>query len=115
MNTKLLLPVLFATALAAGASGFAAAAGQPPAFLGKAVPDQSAADRVVVITDATRYVNVSGGQTVRFVVGNRSFTWSFGAGIAHVTPFDLQQIAPQGVLTHRVTAYVADDPLYQGA
>jgi Heavy-metal resistance protein CzcE len=115
MTTKPLLSVLIATTLAAGASGLAVAAEQPRAFLGKAAPEQAEAGRVIVITDATRYVNVSGGQTVRFVVGDRSFTWRFQSGIVHVTPFDLQKIAPQGVLNHRVTAYVADDPLYQGA
>lgn len=115
MTTKLLLSLLTATTLAAGASGLAAAAEQPRAFLGKAAPEQAGADRVIVITDATRYVNVTGGQTVRFVVGARSFTWCFQTGSAHLTPFDLQQIAPQGVLTHRVKAYVADNPLYQGA
>lgn len=115
MTTKLLLPVLIATTLAAGASGLAAAAEQPCAFLGKAAPEQASADRVIVITDATRYVNVTGGQTVRFVVGDRSFIWCFQTGSAHVVPFDLQRIAPQGVLTHRVVAYVADNPLYQGA
>jgi len=115
MTTKLLLPVLIATILAAGASGIAAAAEQPRAFLGKAAPVQASADKVIVITDATRYVNVTGGQTVRFVVGDRSFTWSFQTGSAHVVPFDLQSIAPQGVLTHHVVAYVADNPLYQNA
>lgn len=115
MTTKLLLPVLIATTLAAGASGLAGAAEQPRAFLGRAAPEQTSADRVIVITDATRYVNVTGGQTVRFVVGEHSFTWCFQTGSAHVVPFDLQRIAPQGVLTHSVVAYVADNPLYQGA
>jgi len=115
MATKLLLPVLIATTLAAGASGLAAAAEQPRAFLGKAAPEQASADKVIVITDATRYVNVTGGQTVRFVVGDRSFTWCFQTGSAHLVPFDLQQIAPQGVLTRPIVAYVADNPLYQGA
>jgi len=115
MTTKLLLSLLSATVLAAGASGLAAAAEQPRAFLGKAAPEQSSADKVIVITDATRYVNVTGGQTVRFVVGDRSFTWCFQTGSAHVVPFDLERIAPQGVLPHHVVAYVADNPLYQGA
>jgi hypothetical protein len=115
MTTKPLLSLLIATTLAAGASSLAAAAEQPRAFLGKAAPEQAAAGRVIVITDATRYVNVTGGQTVRFVVGDRSFTWSFQTGSAHVIPFDLQQIAPPGLLNHRVKAYVADNPLYQGA
>ncbi|WP_371767909.1 CzcE family metal-binding protein [Massilia sp.] len=111
MTPKLLLPVLIATTLAAGAAG---AAPQPRAFLGSAAPVQAAADQVIVITDATRHVNVTGGQTVRFVVGDRTFTWCFQNGSAHVIPFDLQTIAPQGLLRHAVTTYVADNPLYSG-
>lgn len=109
MTSKLLLPVLLATTLVAGAAG---AADQPAAFRGNAAPAQAAADQVIVITDATRHVNVTGGQTVRFVVGDRAFTWCFQNGTAHVIPFDLQTIAPQGLLNHRVTTYVADNPLY---
>ena len=111
MTPKLLLPVLIATTLAAGAAG---AAPQPRAFLGSAAPVQAAADQVIVITDATRHVNVTGGQTVRFGVGDRTFTWCFQTGSAHVIPFDLQTIAPQGLLHHAVTTYVADNPLYSG-
>jgi hypothetical protein len=112
MKSTLLLPVMLVTALAAGVAG---AAPQPRAFLGDAAPAQAAADRVIVITAATRYVNVTGGQTVRFVVGDRSFTWCFQNGNAHVIPFDLQMIAPQGLLNHRITTYVADNPLYLGS
>jgi hypothetical protein len=72
-------------------------------------------DQVVVVTDATRHVNVSGGSTVRFVVGGRAFTWTFQNGTANVVPFDLQLIAPQGVLTHPVTTYVSDSALYHNS
>lgn len=113
MNSKLLLPVLIATTIAATVSTTAGAAPQPASFRGNTAPAQAAVDKVVVVTDSTRFVNVTGGSTVRFVVGERSFTWTFQNGSAHVVPFDLQQIAPQGLLTHAVTTYVADNPLYQ--
>jgi hypothetical protein len=112
MNTKLLLPVLTAMTLAA-AGTTALAAAQPFDFRGNAAPAQAAVDQVIVITDATRHVNVTGGSTVRFVVGERSFSWSFQNGSAHVIPFDLELIAPKGLLNHPVTAYVSDNPLYQ--
>lgn len=112
MNTKLLLSALFASTLAAGA---AAAADQPASFLGNPAPAQAAVDQVIVVKDGTRFVNVTGGQTVRFVVGDKSFTWTFENGTAHVVPFDLEKIAPQGVLSHRVTTYVADNPLYRNS
>ena len=112
MNTKLLLPVLTALTLAA-ASTSALAVSQPAEFRGNAAPAQAPVDQVIVISDATRYVNVTGGSTVRFVVGERSFSWSFQNGSAHVIPFDLELIAPKGLLNHAVTAYVSDNPLYQ--
>jgi len=111
MKNKLLLPLITAMTLAAASTAAMAGAGQSD-FRGNAAPAQAAVDQVVVITDATRHVNVTGGSTVRFVVGDRSFNWSFQNGSAHVLPFDLQQIAPQGLLTHGVTAYVSDNPLY---
>ena len=96
----------------AAASTAAVAGAQQADFRGKAVPSQAPADQVVVVTDATRHVNVTGGSTVRFVVGDKSFNWSFQNGTAQVVPFDLQQVAPQGVLTHPVMTYVSGNPLY---
>jgi hypothetical protein len=110
MKTKLLLPVLVATTFAA--AGLAGAAPQPLNQLGSAALANAAVDQVVVITDATRHVNVTAGSTVRFVVGDQSFTWTFQTGTAHVTPFDLESIAPQGLLKHPVTTYVADGMPY---
>lgn len=113
MKTKLLLPVLTAMTLAAASTAFAGVTQEQAR--GNAVSDQARADQVIVVTDATRHVNVSGGSTVRFVVGERSFTWSFQNGTANVVPFDLQQIAPQGMLSHAVTTYVSDNPLYKNS
>jgi hypothetical protein len=113
MKTRLLLPVLTAITLAAASTAFA---GVTQADVrGSAAPAQSSVDQVVVVTDATRHVNVSGGSTVRFVVGERSFTWTFQNGTANVVPFDLQLIAPQGVLTHPVTTYVSDSAPYHNS
>lgn len=109
MKTKLLLSLLIATTMA---TGLATASPQPDAFLGTAVAPQAQADRVIVITGATRFVNVTGGSTVRFVVGQHSFSWNFQTGTVHLAPFDLGRIAPPGLLDHAVTAYVADNPLY---
>lgn len=108
---KLLLPVLMATTLAA--AGMAAAAPQPESFRGNAAPANAPVDRVIVINDTTRHVNITGGTTVRFVVGDQSFNWSFQNGNAHVSTFDLEEIAPKGMLKHPVKTYVSDNPLYQ--
>jgi hypothetical protein len=112
MKSKLLLSLITTVTLAAAGTA-ALAAAQPADFRGAAAPAEAGADQVIVITDTTRHINVTGGSTVRFVVGERSFSWNFQNGSAHVVPFDLQQIAPKGLLNHPVTAYVSDNPLYQ--
>lgn len=71
----------------------------------------AAAERTIVITPQTRYVNVEGGQIVRFLVGGKEFTWNFFIG-RKSDAFDLNEVAPPGILTHRVRAYVSPDPRY---
>jgi hypothetical protein len=115
MRTRRLLPLFLAAATAsASTAASACTVEQPLDFLGIAAPVQSPADEVIVISDTTRYVNVTGGETVRFVVGGHAFTWSFQTGGTRLAPFDLARITPKGLLNHRVVAYVADDPLYVG-
>jgi hypothetical protein len=69
----------------------------------------SAATRTIVIAPDTRYVNVIGGETVKFVVGDKSFAWTFDGAYPS---FDLNQTVAAGTLDHKVTAYVAPNPLY---
>jgi hypothetical protein len=86
-------------------------AAEPPIdFLGAPAPPV-AAERTIVIRPDTRWVNVTGGETIRFVVGDKSFAWAFNVA-ATVHAFELNRIAPPGMLDHRVTAYVAPDPRY---
>ena len=87
-------------------------------LLGMAIP-ASAAAHSVVITPETRWVNVTGGDTVRFVAGGGEFGWDF-----HVSPlvhvFDLNRLAPPGVLgrplpqtlPQTLPVYVDPDPNY---
>ena len=56
------------------------------------------------------YVNVTGGEIVRFTVGDKSFAWNFNG---RPSSFDLALVAPPGVLDHKVTAYIAPNPLYR--
>jgi hypothetical protein len=113
MKTKLLLPLVTAMTLAVAGSAFAGVTQEQ--VRGNAVADQVRADQVIVVDANTRHVNVTGGSTVRFVVGSQSFTWNFQNGTANVIPFDLQLIAPKGMLDHTVTTYVADNPLYKNS
>lgn len=68
------------------------------------------ADRTVMLDAGAKWVNVTGGETIRFVVGGKSFLWRFDT---HSTSpvFDLDKIAPAGVLDGRsIKVYVAPDP-----
>jgi len=113
MKTKLLLPLVTTMTFAAAGTAFAGVTQEQ--VRGNAVSNDVRADRVIVVDANTRHVNVTGGSTVRFVVGGQSFTWNFQNGTANVIPFDLQLIAPKGLLDHAVTAYVADNPLYKNS
>jgi hypothetical protein len=73
----------------------------------------AAAQYTIVIRPDTKYVNIGGGDTVKFIAGNQTFTWIFNVGQT-VASFDLNQIAPPGMLNHRVIAYVTPDPRYTG-
>jgi hypothetical protein len=68
----------------------------------------AAITRTIVVRPDTRYVNVTGGEVIRFQVGDRSFVWSFNGTR---TSFDLARVAPPSTLDHKVTAYVAPNPL----
>lgn len=110
MKSKFLVSGLTALLLS-GATMSALAAKPPPIkLLGDAAPD-SAAARTVMIAPNTKSVKVVGGETIKFVVGDKSFAWSF-TGPASITSFDLNRVAPAGVLDHRVRAYVAPNPTY---
>jgi hypothetical protein len=81
-------------------------------LLGDPAPIAAAA-RTIAITPDTKYVNVQGGEVVRFDVGGHSFAWSFD-GPVYVLTFDLARVAPSGMLDHAITAYVSPNPLYIG-
>jgi hypothetical protein len=67
------------------------------------------ATRTIVIRPDTSFVNVTGGEIIRFDVGARSFAWNFSG---RRSSFDLAQVAPPSMLTRKVTAYVAPNPMY---
>jgi hypothetical protein len=79
-------------------------------LLGSPVSGQSG-QRTIAIAPDTVSVDVTSGETVRFIVGARSFAWSFQVSPT-VTMFDLNQVAPPGLLPRRIAVYVAPNPLY---
>lgn len=72
-------------------------------------------DRKVVIGPNTKWVNVDGGEVVKFVVqetdgADKSFTWHFDT--FSETVGDLSKLAPPGVLGRPVKVFVGPNPLY---
>jgi len=110
---KLLVPRLIVLTLSA-ASLWAEAALKPSDLLGEPAQAPSAehviitkaADRTIVVTAQTRWVNVTHLEVIRFVSNNREFTWFFN-GLDQPRPFDLAQIAPAGFVNQGVTVYVS--------
>lgn len=90
----------------------ACASPSPAAFIGDPAP-VSAATQTIVIQPDTRWVNVTGGDIVKFVANGKEFAWSFNVG-SGTSVFELNRVAPPGTLDHKVTAYVAPDPKYIG-
>lgn len=73
----------------------------------------SAVDKVVKVDASTRWFNVTDGQTVRFDVDGKSFTFNFATwpGDQQV---DLSTIAPKDMVVPNVRVYIAPNPLYFG-
>ncbi len=51
-------------------------------------------DRVIEVRAGTQYVNVTGGETILFKVGSKSFVRKFYSMLDH-GDFDLSEIAPR--------------------
>jgi hypothetical protein len=109
METKLLVPAVLALTLSLPA--ISSMAGPPPLDLLGAPGQPAEADLTIRITPDTRYVNVTGGDVVKFDVGGKSFTWDFDVAET-VSGFELNRVAPAGMLNHKVIANVAPNPLY---
>ena len=73
----------------------------------------AAATETIAISPDTEWVNVTGGDTVKFIANDKQFAWSF-SGDQAVSAFPLNRVAPAGALNHAVMAYVAPDPRYIG-
>ncbi|RZI44737.1 hypothetical protein EGT07_04835 [Herbaspirillum sp. HC18] len=102
-RTAIVLALACALPCAASARSYVYLYGDP-------APD-TAAGRTIVITPETRHINAEGGEVIRFIVGDRSFAWTFNVART-VNAFDLNEVAPPGLLDHKVRAYVSPDPKY---
>jgi hypothetical protein len=71
------------------------------------------ANRTIGIDGKTKWVNLTHYDVIRFVSGDREFTWYFD-GLAQPGPLDLREFAPAGFVDHRVTVYVLPSALDLG-
>jgi hypothetical protein len=107
-----LLPVCIAGVALCALTASTAFAG-PNDLYGESAP-ASAAEHTVVINHDTQYVNVTGGDVVKFIVHGQPYTWNFDTA-ANINVVDLNALIPAGALHHTVRVYVARDPTYSGA
>jgi hypothetical protein len=91
--------------------GYHLASANPPMPLFGEVISSSSFDRTVMIDNSTQSVNVTGGEVIKFVAHDKSFTYNFDGISGNV---QLGQIAPNGFVIKDVIVYVAPNPMYQG-
>ena len=84
----------------------------PTSLYGDSAPLSAAATTIPIHPD-TKWVNVTGGEIIRFDVDGKSFAWAFNVPVGLVS-FDLAKVAPAGILNRPVEAYIATDPKYSG-
>ncbi len=82
-------------------------------LLGEASVEE-AGMRTVFLTDSLNSISVTEGEHVKFIANGTSFSWVFDTG-STVSVFDLNLIAPPGLLTHPIYAYIAQDPKFIGS
>lgn len=69
----------------------------------------AAATRTIMISDATALVTVKDYETIKFMVGDKSFAWRFDPA-PRLGSLYLNWVAPPNLLNHDVTVIVATDP-----
>ena len=98
-----------AAALTFSAASLAAIATVTEADMFGKPAQASAAQRTISIDPKTRWITVERGEIVNFVANGREFAWDFDG---MYSSFDLNRIAPSGVLDRNLKVYVwpnADD------
>lgn len=82
-------------------------------MLGQGQVPAGYAERTVVVGPETRYINVERGDLVKFVVGDKSFSWKFNAPTT-ISEVNMSEVAPAGMLNHEVKAYIKHIPVFDG-
>jgi hypothetical protein len=90
---------------AAGPTGNATDFGAPVA--------SSAAERTITVKPTTKYIHVTDGETVKFAVDGKEFSWHFSSWPS-ASQIALEKLAPKDTVASNVTVYVARNPTYFG-
>jgi hypothetical protein len=99
--------------LALALCGAARANAAPAADLGH-VGAAGIAERVIEVTPATRYLNVTNGETVTIRQGEHSVTWHVQAP-NNLNAVPLSRVAPQDEAGNEVLIYIAPGQQYQNS
>ena len=84
-----------------------------PLLIANATASGASVDRTIVIDSSTRWVNVIGGDVIRFNANGQSFDYRFNS-YTQSRVYDLGKIAPAGALNRSVKVYVTADDRYTG-
>jgi hypothetical protein len=98
--TKTSISLFFGALVLHASTGFASTQSE---YYGEQAPGWPVA-RTIVLSDTTRYLNVTRWEVVRLVHGDAEITWKFD-GLN--TVFNLQDIVPTNISSHRIIVYIA--------
>ena len=84
-----------------------------PLLIANTTASGASVDRTIVIDSNTRWVNVNGGDVIRFVANGQTFDYRFNS-YTHSKVYDLGKIAPAGALNRSLKVYVTADGRYTG-
>lgn len=112
LNPTLSRALLLSLSLAFGAAHANGLTGTPADFGARAAAAVPV-DQRIVLTPDTKVVNVNHGDTVEFVVGDKTFRWHFDTFLSEAN-FALSTIAPADIPAGGVKVYVAANPIYRG-
>ena len=111
MNRKLFLSSIAAVLLCSATACTFAADGHGNMYGSLTSP--ASANSTIVIEPGTNYVNVTKGDVVKFISGDKTFAFHFNE-VSTLSEVDLNDIAPAGTLTHPVKVYLRRNPTTDG-
>ena len=105
------ISILAAAAVATALSGAAYSQERigKDTLLGDPIPADAQVDKVVNVNANTRWINVVQNESVKFIVGGKTFAWHFDSPRASV---NLKDIAPAGAVDRNLIVYLTPDSTF---